>query len=101
MKTEPVSGHGGQALNTTLAVAVPMWQEDFRGVPLETLMEEAQGLAQTIGEKGDVILFKSSKKGETAKAFNALARAIAILSMMPGGVTVFGVHYEVGGDENE
>jgi hypothetical protein len=32
--------------------------------------------------------------GESAKAFNALARGIAALSFAPGGVTTFGMHFE-------
>lgn len=40
------------------------------------------------------ILFGSKKQGATALAFNALAKAVAALAFMPGGVTVFNTHYE-------
>ena len=40
------------------------------------------------------ILFGSNKVGETATAFNAMAKAIAALAFMPGGITVFNQHYE-------
>jgi len=47
-----------------------------------------------IAEHGDDILFRSKRKGATASAFNALAEGIAILSFAPGGVKVFGGHWE-------
>lgn len=40
------------------------------------------------------ILFGSKRQGETATAFNAMAKAVAALAFVPGGVTVFNTHYE-------
>jgi len=34
------------------------------------------------------------KEGEQASAFNAMAKAVACLAFIPGGVTVFNQHYE-------
>ncbi len=42
----------------------------------------------------EYLLFKSEKKGETAKMFNAVADAISVLSFVPGGITIFGSHWE-------
>lgn len=83
-------------LIATLEVAVPMWIDKFKRekVPLEKIVEDAHELAQVIAEKGDVIQFKSKKRSETGTAFNALAKAIAAMSFMPGGVKVFGLHFE-------
>jgi len=39
------------------------------------------------------ILFGGAKRGATAMAFNALAKSLAALAFMPGGVSLFG-HYE-------
>jgi hypothetical protein len=39
-------------------------------------------------------LFKSKIKGETAKQFNKTALAIAVLSFQPGGIEIFGLHFE-------
>lgn len=47
-----------------------------------------------IAEHGDIILYRSSKKGETAKAFNVLVDAIAHLSFAPGGVKFMDLHWE-------
>lgn len=82
------------ALAGMLAVAVPMWIEQIRDMPWEEKMERAKECAQIVAEKGDVILYKSKKKGETAAAFNSLAEGVAILAFAPGGVTVFGMHFE-------
>lgn len=81
-------------LNATLSAAVPLRALELRRIPFERLMSRAPELGQIIAEKGDIIQFKSKKKGETAAAFNALAEALAILSFMPGGVTFFGQHFE-------
>lgn len=51
-------------------------------------------LVDMIASHGDNILFRSKKSGETAKAFNALAEALAFLSFAPGGVKLFGCHWE-------
>ena len=34
------------------------------------------------------------KEGEQASAFNAMAKAIACLAFVPGGITAFNQHYE-------
>lgn len=77
-----------------LSASIPLWVEELKQTPLKDLIAEGPALAQIIAEKGDVAQFKSKKKGETANAFNAIARALAILSFMPGGVTFLGEHYE-------
>jgi len=81
-------------LKMTLQIAVPLWIEKTKGKPWEYIVERAKECSQVIAEKGDIILFKSKKKGETAEAFNRLAEGIACLSFMPGGVDTFGLHFE-------
>lgn len=44
-----------------------------------------------IAYRGDVILYLSGERGETAKAFNALAQGVAALACHQGGVKVFGL----------
>jgi hypothetical protein len=46
-----------------------------------------------IAAHGDAIMFR--EKGTTAKAFNALAEAVALLAYCPGGITIFDQHWEV------
>jgi len=50
--------------------------------------------AEANGVFSEDVLLLSRKKGDTARAFNALAKMIAALSFVPGGVTVFNTHYE-------
>lgn len=83
-------------LQSSLSAAVPLWIENFvqKGYSLDEVFEIAKGASQMIAEKGDLILFKSKKKGETADAFNALAKGIAALAFVPGGVKTFGMHFQ-------
>lgn len=81
-------------LRSVLGCAVPLWVMDLRKLPWPEIEKIAHESAQIIAEKGDVILYKSKKKGETAAAFNSLARGLAALSFCPGGVTFLGDHYE-------
>ena len=43
-------------------------------------------------ESGDVLQLGGAREGKAAEAFNALARALAILSFLPDGVKFSGVH---------
>ena len=81
-------------LRTALAAAVPLWIHDLQGTPWDVLQARAPVCAQVIAEHGDDILYASRVKGATAKAFNALAEALAVLSFVPGGVTFLGLHFE-------
>lgn len=81
-------------LVTSLQCAVPLWIIQIKDVPWQDKKRRAEECSQIVAEKGDVILFKGGKRGETAAAFNALAEGIAILSFAPGGVRVFGEHWD-------
>lgn len=81
-------------LSISLQCAVPLWQMQLQQRPWNLIASRAPELCDVIAHKGDVILFKSKKKGETAGAFNALAEAIALLSFFPGGVNIFGQRWE-------
>jgi len=81
-------------LIVSLEAAVPLHVLELRELPWETLCGMTQEVVQIIASQGDNILFRSRKKGETAKAFNALARGLAILSFYPGGVKFAGLHFE-------
>lgn len=81
-------------LQVSLDAAIPLWQiqisERFasREEAIAYLAEHASGLRELFGSED--ILYKSTKPGDSAKAFNALAEAVALMSLMPGGVRVFG-----------
>jgi hypothetical protein len=81
-------------LTITLSAAVPLWIERLKEQPWDAVQARARECAQIVVEKGDIIQFRSKKKGETAAAFNALAEGIAALSFVPGGVKAFGMHFE-------
>lgn len=83
-----------ELLKISLSAAVPLWIERLKEQPYEQLIKRAGECGQIIAEKGDMLMFKSSKRGETARAFNALAEALAILAFSPGGVTFVGLHFE-------
>lgn len=84
-------------LADTLAVAVPLWLERLEqwGGPLERDWEWAREFAWVLGSEADRLLYRGEKKGETARLFNDLARAIAIMAHAPGGVKVLGRRWEV------
>lgn len=81
-------------LSSTLCLAVPLWIDKLRHQGWEYVLQRARDCSQHVAEHGDVILYLSKKKGETAEAFNRLAEGIACLSFAPGGVKVFGSHWE-------
>jgi len=81
-------------LRETLKTAVPLWIEELKGVPFDDIIERARRCSDIVAAKGDNILFRSKKKGETAEAFNRLAEGIACLAFCPGGVTFLGLHFE-------
>lgn len=81
-------------LSSTLQLAVPLWIDQLRGRGWDYVQQRAQECGNYVAEHGDLILFKGKKKGETAEAFNRLAEGVACLSFCPGGVTLFGSHWE-------
>lgn len=81
-------------LKIALSAAVPLWVEELKRRPLKEVLARAPECAQAVAEKGDVIQFRSKRRGETAEAFNRLAEGVAILSFAPGGVKAFGLHFE-------
>lgn len=98
-RTEPtdfdrVESSRATLLQSTLELAVPQWIDRVREWTPEHRAEQAQKSGQHIAEHGDVVLYKSKKKGETAEAFNQLAVGLAVLAFAPGGVRFMGLHFE-------
>jgi hypothetical protein len=88
-KVEP-----GEHLAIALAAAVPLWIMEMRAMPAALRITTAQGLAQIVAEKSDVLMFGGGEKGEVREIFNALARGLAALSFQPGGVRFGSMHWE-------
>jgi len=57
-------------------------------------IDEIRRFSDVLGEKGDIVLYRSPTRGDTAKLFNMLARVVAVGAFMPGGITVFDMHFE-------
>jgi hypothetical protein len=83
-------------LSIALSAAVPLHilELQAKGGPDADDFTKATAMSAVLGERGDVLLFGSKKKGEAAEIFNGLARALAVLSFVPGGVRLFGNHWE-------
>lgn len=87
------NAHTEALLSTNLSAAVPLWVLTFYelGGPDAAAIEQARAFGHTLAEKGDRLLYRSTKEGETAELFNGLAKSLAVLSFLPGGVPfVFG-----------
>lgn len=84
------------ALPMMLEVAVPLYVMELQALPpnlrARTIQEWAAASEEVLARNGEAILYRI--KDKTAESFNALARAIAALSFVPGGVEIFGRHWE-------
>ena len=83
-----------ETLRLGLEFAVPLRIDELRRYTFEQRAILAEESAQIVTEKGDVILFRSKRKGTTAAAFNALVTGLACLAFQPGGVRQFGLHFK-------
>lgn len=96
-------------LSITLSAAVPLriliYQR--RGGPTLGDLERARQTADLVAGRGDALLYGyrggRTPKGQPAVAhiFNELADALAVLAFCPGGVTLFGSHWEAQRAEHE
>lgn len=79
-----------------LMLSVPLRVMEYkrRGGPQDEDFDRVRGFAQVLAEKGDRLLYKSDVPGETADIANRTADAIAVMSFLPGGITLFGEHWE-------
>jgi hypothetical protein len=81
-------------LQEFLQMAVPLWIMRFKGLPWEDLKQVMKESETVLEESGELATFAQFKQGQSAKAFNAIAKAIAALSFMPNGIEIFGRHFE-------
>ena len=77
-----------------LAVPLHIMRLQEKGGPDSGDMKKAQATSDILGEHGDILLHGGGKKGEVSDQFNRTAHAVAILSFCPGGVNLFGGHFE-------
>ena len=76
-------------------MAVPLWIDRMRTMTDAQRCAVAQRCATTVASSGDTVLFRSTQRGGSASAFNALAEGLAALAFSPGGVRFAGLHFEV------
>ncbi len=88
----------GHPLLPALGAAVPLWVHDLyrNGGPTPADWQTLGQLGYQLAERGDILLFGSSRPGETAELFNRLAEALALLAFLPGGVRFGSLHFEAG-----
>jgi hypothetical protein len=84
-----------------LEVAVPLWIDQFRPMPWDERMkirDEALGIIGCTAECDAIALLICGARGKipgrVAGAFNAIAKALALGALQPGGVTFAGMHFE-------
>ncbi|MEI9942199.1 MAG: hypothetical protein WDO69_33705 [Pseudomonadota bacterium] len=80
-----------ELLVSLLAAAVPVWAARLSLTPLRKLLAEGPALARTIAESAEALQLGSSHDGAATEAFDALARAVTVLSFLPDGVKFCGV----------
>lgn len=88
----PFARFDNHPLPTMLDLAVPLWimQLKERGGPTQADFDALQDAENTLAACSEYALFRSSKPGESARSFNAIAKSIATLSFCPGGISLFG-----------
>lgn len=89
---------GPAALPIALEAAVPLWILELQRMSEverdRVRMIWAREGADDIAFRGDVLQYGGGKRGDAAKAFNHLARGLAVLAFQPGGVDFAGLHFE-------
>jgi len=88
--------HNKELLTLHISTIVPFMILDIlqTGGIKEHHLREAQRHMETIASQGDLILYRSKKKGETAHAVRALCRLLAIGAFAPGGIIFLGIRFE-------
>lgn len=83
-----------EPLRTFTLTWVPLLIEQYKqkGGPSKEDFARAATYAQEFGEKGEALIFRI--KGETGRLASLWLDGVAILSFVPGGVTVFDHHFE-------
>lgn len=78
-----------------LTTAVPLWVRkiDEQGGVTRRLLIDAYIDLEVVGNTLDHLLHGDARPGEAASTFNKIARTLAVLSYMPGGVESFDAYY--------
>lgn len=76
-------------------LAVPLWIERLKHKSFSDFEKRREAILESVCYKGDLLLYGSSKKGETAKLFDDLAEGLAWLALIAkDGVTFGDLHWD-------
>lgn len=82
-------------LEKLLILAVPEWIERLKHKSFSDFEGRRDAILESVCYKGDLLLYGSKKKGETAQLFNDLAEGLAWLALIAkGGVTFGDLHWD-------
>src|SRR4051794_27681508 len=79
------------------SVPLKLIQIQERGGPNEEdwqQLREFQRMQLEVPDAGEALLYKVGKKGLSAQMFNLLTHTIAVLAFQPGGIDIFGRHWD-------
>ena len=81
------------SISLSAAVSLHILEIQMRGGVTQEDIDRCEAISHELGLEAQALLFHV-KGISTAAVFNKVAYAIAVLSFVPGGVTLFGQHYE-------
>ncbi len=78
-----------------ISCSVPLYIAEIKqmGYATSDYQDSLREIADLITSDGDVLLY-GGNKGEPAKIFNKLAKAVAFLAFQPGGISILEMHFE-------
>lgn len=87
---------GLSLLSISLSAAVPLRIMKLirEGGPTEADFARITSYQKDLTENGADLFFRNTNEDATATRFNQVADAIAVLSFAPGGITIFGQHFD-------
>lgn len=98
MKKTETNEHG--LMEHLLVLAVPDWIERLKKKSFADFENRREAILESVCYKGDLLLYGSKKKGETAQLFNDLAEGLAWLALIAkGGVTFGDQHWDAEFDD--
>lgn len=82
-------------ISATVGTMVPLFVAELKktGGPLGSDWNRARAFAPVLPEQADTLMY-GGKKGEATKLMNEMCFAIAVLSFLPGGITIFNNRFE-------
>lgn len=88
-------GNNEELLKLHISIVVPLMMQGIieSGGLTDAHIREAQKHAETVATGGDLILYRSKKKGESAKVIHALCYCLAVGAFQPGGITFADIHF--------